>query len=169
MQFRAKTSTLAGKPNGACSTFERNKWQIFVRSAAWYKRKARDDCFSRIMKISAWTFLPGLLCLVAPSKGDVQNHSLPPEAISEYLNEKSSRYVMPRILDIAKKLEGYKTIHNNPKLEKLLRLLSSSNVNNRNEPRLEFMKRKFPEVDSRGFDEDIFDEGFGDWSPMKRW
>ncbi|KAG1663202.1 PHD and RING finger domain-containing protein 1 [Nymphon striatum] len=29
-------------------------------------------------------------------------------------------------------------------------------------------RRKFPEVDSRGFDEDIFDEGFGDFSPMKR-
>ncbi|XP_022250243.1 uncharacterized protein LOC111087548 [Limulus polyphemus] len=29
-------------------------------------------------------------------------------------------------------------------------------------------RRKFPEVDSRGFDEDIFDEGFGEWSPMKR-
>ncbi|CAM1303873.1 Uncharacterised protein g3624 [Pycnogonum litorale] len=29
-------------------------------------------------------------------------------------------------------------------------------------------RRKFPEVDSRGFDEDIFDEGFGEFSPMKR-
>ncbi|XP_076314828.1 uncharacterized protein LOC143227238 isoform X2 [Tachypleus tridentatus] len=29
-------------------------------------------------------------------------------------------------------------------------------------------RRTFPEIDSRGFDEDVFDEGFGDWSPMKR-
>ncbi|KAG8198878.1 hypothetical protein JTE90_015092 [Oedothorax gibbosus] len=29
-------------------------------------------------------------------------------------------------------------------------------------------RRIFPEVDSRGFDEDIFDEGFGEWYPMKR-
>lgn len=29
-------------------------------------------------------------------------------------------------------------------------------------------RRKFPEVDSKGFDEDIFDEGFGDFSTMKR-
>ncbi|XP_022241792.1 uncharacterized protein LOC111085806 [Limulus polyphemus] len=29
-------------------------------------------------------------------------------------------------------------------------------------------RRTFPEVDSRGFDEDVFDEGFGEWSPMKR-
>ncbi|GFS79872.1 hypothetical protein NPIL_125481 [Nephila pilipes] len=28
--------------------------------------------------------------------------------------------------------------------------------------------RKFHEVDSKGFDGDIFDEGFGQWSPMKR-
>ncbi|XP_022251067.1 uncharacterized protein LOC111087725 [Limulus polyphemus] len=30
------------------------------------------------------------------------------------------------------------------------------------------LRRKFPEIDSRGFDEDVFDEGFGEWSPMKR-
>ncbi|KFM56844.1 hypothetical protein X975_12579, partial [Stegodyphus mimosarum] len=29
-------------------------------------------------------------------------------------------------------------------------------------------RRTFPEVDSRGFDEDVFDEGFGEWYPMKR-
>lgn len=30
------------------------------------------------------------------------------------------------------------------------------------------VRRKFPEVDSKGFDEDIFDEGFGDFSTMRR-
>ncbi|XP_023232412.1 uncharacterized protein LOC111632254 [Centruroides sculpturatus] len=35
-------------------------------------------------------------------------------------------------------------------------------------PFKERQTRKFPEVDSRGFHEDIFDEGFGNWSPMKR-
>lgn len=130
------------------------------------------------MKLPAWTLLTGLLYLVAPSRGDVQSHSLPPEAISDYLDEKPVRYVLPRILNMAKKLDiqldGYKSIYHNPKLEKILRLLSSSNkgaLNNRNgeHSRMEMMKRKFPEIDSRGFDEDIFDEGFGDWSPMKRW
>ncbi|GBM55480.1 hypothetical protein AVEN_27837-1 [Araneus ventricosus] len=29
-------------------------------------------------------------------------------------------------------------------------------------------RRTFPEIDSRGFDEDVFDEGFGEWYPMKR-
>lgn len=130
------------------------------------------------MKLPAWTLLTGLLYLVAPSRADVQSHSLPPEAISDYLDEKPVRYVLPRILNMAKKLDiqldGYKSIYNNPKLEKILRLLSSSNngaPSNRNgeHSRIEMMKRKFPEIDSRGFDEDIFDEGFGDWSPMKRW
>ncbi|KAI1288352.1 hypothetical protein HDE_09439 [Halotydeus destructor] len=30
------------------------------------------------------------------------------------------------------------------------------------------VRRKFHEVDSKGFDGDIFDEGFGDFSTMKR-
>ncbi|CAG2159959.1 unnamed protein product [Oppiella nova] len=30
------------------------------------------------------------------------------------------------------------------------------------------MRRKFPEIDSKGFDEDVFDEGFGDFSTMKK-
>lgn len=29
-------------------------------------------------------------------------------------------------------------------------------------------RRKFPEIDSKGFDEDVFDEGFGDFSTMKK-
>lgn len=29
-------------------------------------------------------------------------------------------------------------------------------------------RRKFPEVGSKGFEEDIFDEGFGEFSTMKR-
>jgi len=29
-------------------------------------------------------------------------------------------------------------------------------------------RRKFPEVDSKGFDSDIFDEGFGDFSTMRK-
>lgn len=28
--------------------------------------------------------------------------------------------------------------------------------------------KNFPEMDNRGFDEDVFDEGFGDWEPMRR-
>lgn len=28
--------------------------------------------------------------------------------------------------------------------------------------------RNFPEMDDRGFDEDVFDEGFGEWEPMRR-
>jgi len=29
-------------------------------------------------------------------------------------------------------------------------------------------RRKFPEIDAKGFDEDVFDEGFGDFSTMKK-
>ncbi|GFX81893.1 uncharacterized protein TNCV_2570931 [Trichonephila clavipes] len=29
-------------------------------------------------------------------------------------------------------------------------------------------RRTFPEVDSRGFEGEVFDEGFGKWYPMKR-
>ncbi|GIY21052.1 uncharacterized protein CEXT_46201 [Caerostris extrusa] len=36
------------------------------------------------------------------------------------------------------------------------------------EPEDDRPRRTFPEVDSRGFDEDVFDEGFGEWYPMKR-
>ena len=28
--------------------------------------------------------------------------------------------------------------------------------------------KNFPEMDDRGFDEDVFDEGFGEWEPMRR-
>ncbi|GFU44805.1 uncharacterized protein NPIL_276401 [Nephila pilipes] len=129
-----------------------------------------------IMKFPLWTLLTTILYVVAPSVGELQTHSLAPEALSDYLDEKQARYVLPRIWNMAKKLDmkldGYKLISENPKLEKALRLLSSNAIENRlaERSRTEIMKkRKFPEIDSRGFDEDIFDEGFGDWSPMKRW
>ncbi|XP_076351591.1 uncharacterized protein LOC143247415 isoform X2 [Tachypleus tridentatus] len=60
---------------------------------------------------------------------------------------------------------------------RLLRLLNEDPTNLSNAARFNTFldvdydtrqRRKFPEVDSRGFDEDIFDEGFGEWSPMKR-
>ncbi|GFR05757.1 uncharacterized protein TNCT_557621 [Trichonephila clavata] len=128
------------------------------------------------MKFPLWSLLTATLYVVAPSMGELQTHSLAPEALSDYLDEKQARYVLPRIWNMAKKLDmkldGYKLISENPKLGKALRALSSNAIENRHmdRTRTEIMKkRKFPEIDSRGFDEDIFDEGFGDWSPMKRW
>ncbi|GIX87219.1 uncharacterized protein CDAR_12731 [Caerostris darwini] len=121
------------------------------------------------MNFPLWTLFTAVLYIVAPSMGELQTHSLAPDAFSDYLDEKEARFVFPRILNMAKKLdmklEGYKQFSDNPKLGKILRLLSS-NGRSRTET---MKKRKFPEIDSRGFDEDIFDEGFGDWSPMKRW
>ncbi|CAL1276568.1 unnamed protein product [Larinioides sclopetarius] len=129
-----------------------------------------------VMKFPLWTLLTATLYVVAPSMGELQTHSLAPEAISDYLDEKQARFVLPRILSMAKKLDlkldGYKLLSDNPKLEKIMRLFASNDDVNRHveRSRTEMMKkRKFPEIDSRGFDEDIFDEGFGDWSPMKRW
>ncbi|GBM33781.1 hypothetical protein AVEN_183039-1 [Araneus ventricosus] len=129
-----------------------------------------------VMKFPLWTLLTATLYVVAPSMGELQTYSLAPEAISDYLDEKQARFVLPRILNMAKKLDlkldGYKLLSDNPKLGKILRLLTSNGDFNRHAElsRTEMMKkRKFPEIDSRGFDEDIFDEGFGEWSPMKRW
>lgn len=119
-------------------------------------------------KFSLWTFLTTALCLVAPSMGEIQPHSMTPESISE---EKEADYVfLPQFLALAMKRQenGHKALLNHQKLYRLLHLLEKNNVRGVDTKHLQ-KKRKFPEIDSRGFDEDIFDEGFGDWSPMKRW
>lgn len=120
------------------------------------------------LKFSLWTFLTTALCLVAPSVGEIQPHSMTPENI---LDDKQARYMLlPRILSLAKRTQenGHKSMSDHQKLYRLLRLLDQSNSSGTNLQNPQ-KKRKFPEIDSRGFDEDIFDEGFGDWSPMKRW
>lgn len=120
------------------------------------------------LKFSLWTFLTTALCLVSPSVGEIQPHSITTDSI---LEEKDARYVLlPRILSLVinGQANGRKSSSEQQRLLNLLKILDRSDTRG-----IEFapqpMKRKFPEIDSRGFDEDIFDEGFGEWSPMKRW
>ncbi|XP_042906157.1 uncharacterized protein [Parasteatoda tepidariorum] len=124
-------------------------------------------------KFPSGTLVTAALYLVATSVGDIQTDSLPPDSITEYLDEKSSYYSLPKLLELAKELEFKQNgITTNQKMSKFLQLLSSNAVTNHHGDiarRNNIKKRKFSEVDSRGFDSDIFDEGFGEWSPMKRW
>lgn len=119
-----------------------------------------------VLKFSLWTFLTTALCLVAPSVGEIQPHSMAPDST---LDGKDARYVLlPRILSLALKSQdkGHRSLSEQQRLSNLLKILER---NSHSEFSHQQKKRKFPEIDSRGFDEDIFDEGFGDWSPMKRW
>ncbi|XP_054707426.1 uncharacterized protein LOC129217188 [Uloborus diversus] len=102
------------------------------------------------LKFSLWTFLTTSLCLVAPSLGELQPHSLSSGSTvaGDLLDQEKAR-----LISLAESLGA---------TSRVLRMLAPPALNPKK-------KRKFPEVDSRGFDEDIFDEGFGDWSPMKRW
>ncbi|OQR75700.1 hypothetical protein BIW11_08251, partial [Tropilaelaps mercedesae] len=49
----------------------------------------------------------------------------------------------------------------------LLRSLRSPRYHGGAGRRYDYVKR-FPEVNARGFESDIFDEGFGDFSPVRR-
>ncbi|XP_022695703.1 uncharacterized protein LOC111264254 isoform X1 [Varroa jacobsoni] len=49
----------------------------------------------------------------------------------------------------------------------LLRSLRSPRYHGGTSRRYDYVKR-FPEVNARGFESDIFDEGFGDFSPVRR-
>lgn len=114
-------------------------------------------------KFSLWTFLTTALCLVAPSVGEIQPHSITPDSLPE--EKDAGRYLLlPRLLSLSHDGGHRSASVDQQKLLRLLKLLGSG-AELDHAPR----KRKFPEIDSRGFDEDIFDEGFGDWSPMKRW
>ncbi|KFM61701.1 hypothetical protein X975_21140, partial [Stegodyphus mimosarum] len=126
------------------------------------------------LKFSLWAFLTSSLCLVVPSLGEIHPHSMTPsEPANKFLDEKTMRYIIPEVMALSKKLdlkaEGYKSNADNRKLGTFLRLLTENETSDRHLKSQTLKKRKFPEIDSRGFDEDIFDEGFGDWSPMKRW
>ncbi|XP_015921354.1 uncharacterized protein [Parasteatoda tepidariorum] len=128
------------------------------------------------LKFPLGTFLTATLYMAAASLGEIHVDSMSEDSMTEYLDEKNPHYSLPAILKLAKELDfkqsGYKSNIPNPKTERFWRFLSSNSaLNHYAKKRMtdSIKKRKFPEVDSRGFDSDIFDEGFGDWSPMKRW